>query len=330
MLSVHTSPRFSRRRLLGASVVLGASVSLLGLPASPASAAKSLPTPTNITFTNVTAQSFTVNVGSGTGSTIYSVYIDGVLFADATYSGFTVRDRTQNTDYTVRVQQILLPSGRTSALSAPKTVHTLVYVPPVLPNAPTNPQVSAVTATSARLAWTQSTTSGVSYNVYLNGVVQLNTSATSATVQGLLDSNGSPIPGTGLRPGIANRIGVESVTAGGVASSIAEVTVNAPGTAVGVPPSPANLRVVSVTNHSIGVAWEQSVDSQFYDSTLSYQFIVNGRAAKYTCSQYCFGATGGGVYQLAPGTTYRIGVQTIGGNGVYSPIVDVTATTTAP
>ncbi len=80
-----------------------------------------------------------------------------------------MRNLTQNTDYSVQVRQILLPSGRTSGLSAPIAVHTPVFVAPTRPGAVTNLRATNATSDTATLSWSPSSAPGVTYRVYLNG-----------------------------------------------------------------------------------------------------------------------------------------------------------------
>jgi hypothetical protein len=321
------------RKLAGIGAALAASLALLGLASSPVAAAtRPLPTPTKVVVSQLTSQSFALNIG-GTTPKLYSVFINGRITISIAQSSstisFPVRGLTQNTDYTVTVQEILLPSGRTSPLSAPTLVHTPVYVAPLRPNAPTGLRASGVTAESATLSWNASTTGGVTYRVYLNGAVRESTSGTSLFV-GPLFGYPNPIPNSGLKPGSANRLGVEAVNSAGVASAVAELIVTTPGTAAGAPTAPTNLRVSSVTNDRIDVSWNASTDSQFTETQLAYRLYLDGRFVGYTCSQYCFGSTFGSAGQLAPGTTYRIGIEAINPNGATSNITEIVATTSAP
>jgi hypothetical protein len=333
MQPLHTVQRIPRRRSVAIGAAALTSVAVVGLAGSPAGAAtpKPLPTPTNIVVSKLTAQSFTLNIGGATPK-LYSVFLNGRLTIGVAQSSstisFPVNGLTQNTDYSVTVQEIVLPSGRTSALSAPRLVRTPAYVAPARPNAPTNLRASAETSESANLSWTASTTPGVSYRVYVNGEARDIVSGTTATIAPSGFPN--PIPGSGLRPGRANRIAVEAVTTAGVASVLAEITVNTPGAAANAPTAPTGLRVTSVSNNQINLTWNPSTDSQTTEQQLQYRFVIDGRLGAYTCSQYCFGTTGGGVAQLTPGTTYRIGVVAINATGGVSDIAEITATTAAP
>jgi hypothetical protein len=328
--SVH---RLTRRRLAGLAVCAMASLAIVGGVGSPAGAAtpKPLPTPTNIVVSRLAAQSFSLNIGGATPK-LYSVFLNGRLAIGVAQSSssisFSVNGLTQNTDYSVTVQEIVLPGGRTSALSAPKLVHTPVYVAPVRPAAPTNLLASSVTSDSANLSWTASSTAGTTYRVYVNGEVRQSTAGTTASIAPSGFPN--PIPDSGLRTGRANRIGVEAVTASGVASVLTELTVNTSGTPANAPSAPTNLRVGSVANNQINLAWSPSTDAVSSEQQLQYRFVVDGRLSFYTCYQYCFGTTGGAVGQLAPGTTYRIGVVAINGTGGVSDYTEITATTATP
>ena len=57
---------------------------------------------------------------------------------------------------------------------------------------------------------------------------------------------------------------------------------------------------------------------------------VDGRFKFYTCSTFCFGLTGGAATGLAPGTSYRLGIEAQGEGGGFSAITEITATTATP
>ncbi len=92
--------------------------------------------------------------------------------------------------------------------------------------------------------------------------------------------------------------------------------------------APTNLRVVSTTNNRIDLSWTASVDTRLTEIEIQYRFYLDGRFAGYTCSQYCFGSTADAIGNLAPGTTYRIGVEALGTS--VSDITEITATTATP
>jgi hypothetical protein len=321
-----------RTGLTAIGLAMAVSASMIGF-AGTATAAPALPTPTQVAVSQVTAQSFNLNIGGSTPK-LYSVFLNGRLAIGVAESSSTisvsVRGLTQSTDYSVRVQQIVLPGGRTSALSAPTLVRTAAYVAPARPAAVTNLRASGVTAESATLAWSASATPGVTYRVLLNGQVRESTSSTSLVV-GPVFGYPNVIPNSGLRPGSANRLGVEAVNAAGVASPVTEIVVTTPGTSVTPPTAPTNLRVVSVTNNRVNLDWTASTDPQIDPSQIQYRFYLDGRFAGYTCSQYCFGSTAGSLGNLAPGTSYRIGVEAFNNlTGGVSGIAEITATTATP
>lgn len=326
-----TTRRVTRRWYRPAVAALAAAASLAA-PAATAGAATPLPTPAPVVASQVTAQSFRLNVGGATAK-LYSVYLDGRLVISAATSSSTiaipVNGLTQDTAYTVTVRQILLPSGRTSAPSAPLVVRTPVYVAPERPAPPSAVQAVSVTADTANLTWAPSPTPGVTYVLYLNGEARPTFDAATSGSVGPVQGYPSPLPGTGLRAGRSNRVGVAAVDALGRTSPIAEITVVAPGTAVPAPTPPADLRVTSVRNDAIGLAWSPSISPEA-DPYVAYRYRVDGVTGSFTCSQYCFGATGGLLGRLAPGTTYRIGVEALSASGVVSDIAEIWATTAAP
>lgn len=323
-----------RRRLIGFGVALAAASLTMGTSPLTANAGKTpapLPTPTNVVVSGVTAQSFQVKVGSGTTLKLYDVFLNGTKVSGGQASstvGFPVTGLTQSTTYSLQVRQYVLPSGNTSALSAPISVRTLAYVAPVLPAAPTSVATSQVTSESATLTWTASP-GAVSYRVYQNGVARETTSATSLVV-GPINGFPNPIAGSGLRPGRTNRLGVEAINAAGVASRVSEVFVTTPGVAAPAPTAPAGLVVTAVFNNRILVNWAPSTDAVSDPTQISYRLYLDGRFVGYTCSQYCFGTTGASAIGLAPGTAYRIGIEAVNGTGGVSDIAEIIATTIAP
>ncbi|MGB8857646.1 MAG: fibronectin type III domain-containing protein [Ilumatobacteraceae bacterium] len=324
----------TRRRTLGIGLALLAAGAIVGInPTSVAAGQRPLPTPSPVVISELTAQSFKIGIGTSS-SKLYSVYIDGLLRVAVVQSSQTakvpVTGLTQNTSYTVQVEEVV-PSQqfRTSPRTAPLVVRTPAYVAPVLPASPTGVQVGDVTAQSVRLSWSPSA-GAVSYRTWVNGIAGESTSATSLVVGPTEGLNGST-PNPNLRTGRVNRLAVEAINSAGVASRLAEVTVTLPGTAVAAPTAPGNLTVTGVFNDRISVNWSRSSDPLSTDSnTLSYRLHVDGRLVNWTCFQYCFGTTGALANSLAPGTTYRIGIEAVGQNGTVSDLVEVVATTTMP
>ena len=166
--------------------------------------------------------------------------------------------------------------------------------------------------------------------MYRNGVLFGTTAATSLRVAPTLGLNGD-IPGTGLMPGRANRVSVSAVTPSGSASIVSEIVVTTPGIAPAAPSAPPGLTVSRVRNNAIVLGWSPSTDGNTSVTEFAYEIFVNGIRQGPSCFQYCFGATGGSAINLAPGTTYRIGVRASNGaTQQVSDLSEVTATTATP
>jgi Fibronectin type III domain len=329
-----TNTRSSRRHVLMAGIAVVASIGLSGAFTASASAdskTSPLPTPSPVTVSEVTAQSF--KLGIGTSSTkLYSIYLNGALRIGLAQSSqttkLTILGLTQNTDYTVQVEEVV-PSQRfrTSPRTTPITVHTPVYVAPVLPASPTGLQATNVTAMSTQLSWSASP-GAVKYRAYVNGFPEASTVTSPSYFVGANTIATNGITTGNLRSGRANRFAVEAINAAGVASPLIEITVTLPGTAVSAPTTPTNLRITGTTNDSITLNWDPSLNTVSSPYYIAYTLYVDGRAVPGTCSSYCFGTTGGTALRLAPGTTYRIGVSAY--NDGTSDIAEITATTSNP
>ena len=230
-------PRRARRLVAGAAA-LACSAAGLAVGAGSAEASGSrLPTPTVIVVRDVTAHSFSLNIGGATTKQ-YSVFYDLVVtqfgsFYDKIVSGgsssslkIVMGGLPSNSSFQFQVQQY--DRNGFSELSKTFTVRTAV-APATAPV--TNLRVPTITSQSAAVAWTASATPSVIYDVYLNGLLNVTTSSTSATVSQLL-SYPNVVPGTEIRPGQINRIGVIARTslapAPGDPSSLVEISVLAP------------------------------------------------------------------------------------------------------
>jgi Fibronectin type III domain len=295
-------------------------------------AAAPLPTPTKIVVSNVQYDRFSLSVGGST-TQFYSVYLNGLLRIGLAESSATkpivVSGLNQNTRYDVQVQRVNPPKFlNSSALSRVVPVTTSAYVAPTLPPSPANVAATGVTNTTADLTWNAVPTA-VSYRVYLNGILDGTATGSTYRIEPTpLYPNGFAA-NTGLNPGRINRLSVAAVNAAGGQSIVSEITVQAAGAAAAFPSTPGNLTVGAVTNRSIALTWTESTIPS--GTTAQYQFIVNGIVTTYTCQVYCFGTTAGTVGNLAPGTTYRLGVRALDGiSGTFSDWAQVTATTSAP
>lgn len=223
--------RIARRTFVRrAALAVGLSaVSVAGFAATsqPVSAAGPLATPTNIVISGVTAHSFRINIG---GSTVkkYDIFGNGLRLVTAAPASssvaFEVGYLTPNTTYSVRVQENP-GTGRISALSRAVSVKTAV-APTIAPV--TNLRLISAQGTSATIAWDATTTPGsIFYEIELNGVANTSTNLTTHVVSEILGYP-NPIAGTGVKPGVINRIGVYASNGFGDRSVVTEISFLAP------------------------------------------------------------------------------------------------------
>ncbi len=151
--------------------------------------------------------------------------------------------------------------------------------------APTNLHTTAVTGTSASLAWTAPSGSVTSYNVYRNGTLVGTSPAPSFTDSGLTSAQSYSFT-------------VTAVGSSGESPASAPLPVTTPD---GTPPSvPQNLRTTSRTTTQINLAWDASTDDT---GVASYIVTRNGVDLPATTHTTLNDAG------LSPGTTYTYTVR---------------------
>ena len=293
-----------------------------------------LATPTKIVVSNVTSSAFTLNIGGSTQK-LYTVSLNGQPPNGFNYSsasvGYTISGLAQNTVYSVTVREIKIPGGQQSAASAPVVVRTAVYVAPVAPGAPSQVRVAPIGTDRLSVSWVAPSGGAASYRIYINGEAGpgLTTTETSLSFQATTLANSGQFSGLVLRTG-RNRIGVEAVNAAGVSSPVSDIDYIAAGNGPASPTAPTNLQTTTVSSNRIGLAWSPSIDPAPANVGIYYRLYVDGRFKFYTCSTFCFGLTGGAATGLAPGTSYRLGIEAQGEGGGFSTITEITATTATP
>jgi hypothetical protein len=322
-------PRFRHRRYLAALGVSGIAVaSVVGLAGQPASAA-SFPVPSPINVTNITFNKFDLQIGRVGAVKTFEYRLNGSQAATGGIIGTyktSIGLLRQNTDYSLTVREIDIHTGVGGPFSAPKLIHTPIFVAPPKPTVPGSLRAAAVTSTAITLTWTPSTdptfaASTLTYRYFLNGKFAGNGGPTGATVA--------------VSPGTVYAIQVDALNTNGVRSDRASVSVTTPGTApvVSRPPVPANVRVTAVDSASITLGWDRSTDPLFPNADLNYVVfvdgVVNGSVGGYPGCVYCaFDFTGSTAIRLNPQTTYTIGVAAQDFNGVQSALSTIVVTTT--
>lgn len=172
--------------------------------------------PTGLTESGSTATSisFAWNPSSDdVGVTGYGLYLNGVLQATATSTSGTLGGLVCGTSYTVGVDASDAAGNHSNQAA---TTMTTAVCPPdsQAPTTPTGLTLTARTPTSLTLSWTPSTDDvGVAgYGLFLDGVSQNTTGATSALFAGLLC-------------GTSHTLGVNAFDAAGNASATATLAV---------------------------------------------------------------------------------------------------------
>jgi chitodextrinase len=217
----------------------------------------------------------------------YQIYVNDVWNnRESTTSGYTVTNLVPGTTYTFRVSagQAGSYSNWTATVSAvPSTVDTTA------PTVPVGVSATPVSSTQINLSWTASSDNvGVtSYNVYRNGVLVASPTTTTFNDSGLIANTSY-----GYKVAAAD-------AAGNVSAQSATVSAT---TQLGQPPAmPTGLRVVSSTDTSIVLSWNDSTDLRNGDK---YQVYVNDVWQNLESTTNNYTVTG-----LTPGTTYTFRVS---------------------
>ncbi len=176
------------------------------------------------------------------------------------------------------------------------------------PSTPGNLTASNITTSSVDLSWTASTDNvGVTgYNVYVNGTLVGNTTATSYTVSGLSAST-------------TYNMSVTAYDAAGNESSPASISVTTATPPDTTPPStPGNLTASNVTTSSVDLSWTASTDNV---GVAGYNIYVDGSAVGNTT------ATSFTVSGLSANTTYNMSVTAYDAAGNESSPASISVTT---
>ncbi len=280
-----------------------ASATTQTLPATP---------PTNLTAT--AASSTQINLTwaavSNTGAT-YSVYLgtqsgatNTLVASGISGTTYTAPNLTASTTYYFTVRSV--SAGGTSSPSTQASATTLSAA---APNAPSNLTALAVSASEIDIAWSASTTAGVTYSIF-SGTAQISSGVTTTTYAA-----------TGLAASTLYSFTVKAVNANGssTASNAASATTQA-APAPTAPAAPTALTATAVSSTQINLAWTAS-------STLGVTYNVSSGSALIasglTATSYA--ATG-----LAPSTAYTFTVTAVTSSASSAASNPASATTQAP
>ncbi|MFI9845074.1 fibronectin type III domain-containing protein [Nonomuraea sp. NPDC051941] len=265
--------------------------------------------PGSVRLTGMTPTSVSITwdaaTDAGSGVSGYGVYRNGVKEgSDQSGRTKTFTGLTSGVPYVFEVDAVDYKGNR-SEKSGPLTITPIDDTTP--PQTPV-PRVTALGPGTITVAWDEPAdeTSITGYGVYLNG-----------TKQGA-DQIGRTRTFSGLTIGGLYTVGVNAVDLLGNRSPIGTKTVKAQADTA-APTAPGSLRVVSVSQTSVTVAWEASTDDNV--GVAGYGLYLGTRLVTQVPSQV-FTFTG-----LSPAITYPLGVDAVDELGNRSPRVVVHATT---
>ncbi|MDD7915945.1 endonuclease [Polaribacter ponticola] len=147
-------------------------------------------TPTNVTLSNISLNSITVNWDASTdnkGVTGYNVYIDGVLKTQTTNTNTTFSNLETNTSYNFTVVAKDLINNMSATSTA---VNGTTLQDTEAPTIPTNLVVSEETDSSFKVTWSASTDNNAisSYEIYVDNTLNGTSANNVYTITGLSTS----------------------------------------------------------------------------------------------------------------------------------------------
>ncbi|APG64375.1 hypothetical protein LPB136_02880 [Tenacibaculum todarodis] len=183
--------------------------------------------PTDLALSNITTTSIDATWTASTDNeavTKYEIYVDGTLNDETANTTFTITGLTPNTTYAVSVLAKDIANNKSDQTTAVNGTTLSDSTPPTVPTAVT---ISNETGTSFKASWSASTDdSGVaSYDVFIDGVLNGNTTNTEFVVTGLTISTTYTV--TVLAKDAANNQSAQSAPVNGTTtdgtSSVAEL-----------------------------------------------------------------------------------------------------------
>ncbi len=304
-------------RLLGLAFVL-VCVASQAAPALPAATDSTPPSaPTTILVSGVSQTGFGVGwlgASDNVGVVGYDLFLNGVRDRTTTASSASFSGLTCSTTYQFGVDAY----DQAGNHSPVNTVSVTTSACPgggdtTAPSAPTSVFVSGVTQTGFGVGWlgASDNVGVVGYDLFLNGVRDRTTTASSASFSGLTCST-------------TYQFGVDAYDQAGNHSPVNTVSVTTsacPGGADTTAPSaPPTILVSGVTQTGFGVGWLGATDNV---GVVGYDLFLNGvRNRTTTASSASFSG-------LTCSTTYQFGVDAYDQAGNHSPVNTVSVTTSA-
>ncbi|MEO5996752.1 MAG: fibronectin type III domain-containing protein [Chitinophagaceae bacterium] len=245
--------------------------------------------PSNLHVVSATTGSITLdwdNSIDNVGVAGYDVFINGAKTYATTNSDFVVGGLSSNTTYTFMIQAHDAANNY-SAFSNLVNGTTASVTPPVdniPPTIPANLHVVSINTNAIALDWDNSTDNiGVTgYDVFVNGT-KLYSTVSSDVVAGSLNP-GTTYTFTVQARDQANNLSVFSNSINGTTTTVTPVNDHVP------PTGPSNLHVVSATNNSITLDWDNSIDNV---GVAGYDVFINGAKTYATVnSDYVVGSLG--------------------------------------
>jgi chitinase len=159
-----------------------------------------------------------------------------------------------------------------------------------VPGTPTNLTASNITNSAATLSWAASTGTVTGYHVYEGSTLKATVTATSSTISGLAACS-------------THTYGVAAYNSAGD-SGLVTITITTTGCTTGVPGTPGNVSVSSVTNTSIALSWTAST------GTVTGYHVYEGTTLKATVT-----ATNSTISGLTSCTSHTYTVKAYNGTG---------------
>lgn len=252
---------------------------------------------------------------SSTSADTYTVYNGSVVAVSGLAStNYSVTGLSASTAYTFTVVAVSSTGTSTASNAASATTQAASVVPPA---APYGLSASPGSASQVNLNWQPSTTSAVTYGVYLGTV----SGVTSTLVASGLTNQSAAI--TGLLDNTTYYFTVKAVSSAGASSSVSN---QASATTQALPATPPeSLSATAASSSQINLSWPAVTNTgatyAVYYGTASgatNTLLVTGIAAT------SYQATG-----LTASTTYYFIVRSISAGGTSSPSSQASATTPA-